>query len=248
MKRNQILPVLLIVILSFATSPFYAEGAWWKKGTDLLNTLTQGTPSGEPSSNEIGNAFKEALRIGSEHVTKQLGQPDGFNSDPAIHIPLPEKLNAVKTALGRVGLAGPIENLELKLNRAAEAATPKAKQLFINAISEMTFDDILTIYKGPEDSATQYFRGKMSPLLTQEMNPIVDKSLAQVGAVQSFNTVMDSYSALPFVPKVEANLTDHVVQKAMDGIFYYMAQEEKAIREDPLKQTTALLKKVFGNK
>lgn len=236
----------LVFFLSAACLPD-AEAAWWEKGISILNALTGNSTSGEPSENEIGKAFKEALRIGSEQVTGQLGQTNGFNSDPAIHIPLPEKLNSVKTMLARVGLSGPVEDLELKLNRAAEAATPKAKKLFVDAISEMTFDDILAIYKGPADSATQYFQEKMSPLLAQEMDPIVDNSLSQVGAVQSFNKVMDSYAALPLVPKVNADLTDHVVQKAMDGIFHYMAQKEQAIRNDPLKQTTALLKKVFGN-
>lgn len=246
MKKNQILPVLLIVILSLATRPFYAEGAWWEKGTALMKTLTGNSSPGEPNKNEIGTAFKEALRIGAEQVTGQLGKPNGFNEDPAIHIPLPEKMNTVKTMLSKVGMSGPVDDLEVKLNRAAEAATPKAKKLFGDAISNMSFDDIIAIYKGDGDSATQYFKEKMTPELAQELSPIIDNSLAQVGAVQSYDNVMGKYRALPFVPDVKANLTDHVVQKAMDGIFYYMAQKEQAIREDPLQQTTALLKKVFG--
>ena len=112
----------------------------------------------------------------------------------------------------------------------------------------MTFDDIKKIYEGPEDSATRYFQSKMTPALKKEMKPIVEKSLSQVGAIQSYDSVMGQYKALPFVPDVQANLTEHVLQKGMDGIFYYIAKEEASIRNDPTKQTTALLKKVFGGK
>ena len=110
----------------------------------------------------------------------------------------------------------------------------------------MTFDDVKTIYEGPEDSATRYFQGKMSPALINEMRPIVDNSMSEVGAVKAYDNVMGEYQSLPFVPDVKADLTDYVVQKGIDGIFYYIAKEEAAIRNDPVKQTTNLLKKVFG--
>lgn len=242
--KTKTLTALCVILFSFSAG-LSVEAGWWEKGTGALKALTGGS-SEEPSTNEIGAAFKEALRLGSEQVTGQLGKPDGFNSDPAIHIPVPDSLKKVKTTLSKVGLSGLVDTLEMKLNRAAEAATPKAKELFSDSIKEMTFEDILAIYKGPADSATQYFKGKMSPELAKEMAPIVDTSLSQVGALQAFDNVMGKYKAIPFVPDVKTDLTDHVVQKAMDGIFYYMAQKEKAIREDPLKQTSALLKKVFG--
>ena len=112
----------------------------------------------------------------------------------------------------------------------------------------MTFEDIKGIYEGPEDSATKYFQKNMSPSLSGEMRPIVENSLSKVGAVQAFDNVMGKYKSMPFVPDVKADLTDHVVQKGMDGIFYYIAKEEAAIRKNPVKQTTELLKKVFGTK
>lgn len=237
---------ILSVILFSLSAGLPVEAGWWEKGTQVLKALTGGS-AGDPSTSEIGAAFKEALRMGSEQVIQQLGKPDGFNGDPAIHIPLPDSLSKVKTVLSKVGLSGPVDTLEMKLNRAAETAAPKAKQLFFDSIKTMTFEDIMAIYKGPDDSATQYFKGKMSPKLAEEMTPVVDDGLTEVGAVQAFDNVMGKYKALPFVPDVKADLSDYVVQKTMDGIFYYMAKEEKAIREDPLKQTTALLKKVFGN-
>ncbi len=125
-------------------------------------------------------------------------------------------------------------------------ATPKAKALFVDAISDMTLDDVQAIYTGPDDAATQYFRGKMSGPLALEMAPVVDASLGEVGAVQSYDSIMQQYNALPFVPPVEGDLTGYVVDKGMDGIFHYLATEEAAIRTDPVSRTTDLLKQVFG--
>ena len=248
MKNYKKLIGLILVISSLSASQTHAEGKWWEKGLDFLKKPDTHTSSTEPSIGEIGNAFKDALRIGSRNVVSKLGNVDGFNADPAVHIPLPKKLNSVKTMLSTVGMSRIVDDLELKLNRAAEVATPKAKELFMQAITDMTFDDIKGIYEGPEDSATKYFQEKMSPSLSREMDPIVENSLSKVGAIQTYDNVMGKYQALPFVPDVKADLTDHVVKKGMDGIFYYLAKEEAAIRNNPLKQTTSLLKKVFGAK
>lgn len=246
MHNKLILIVTSAVLLSLPGVSSHAED-WWEKGADLFKSLTGTEGGSEPSVGEIGDAFKEALRIGSRKVVKQLGAVDGFNADPAVHIPLPEQFVTVKKALSAVGLSGTVDDLELKLNRAAEAAAPKARKLFIQAISDMTFDDVMTIYKGPEDSATRYFQRKMSPALRVEMRPIIDNSLAEVGAVKAYDDVMGRYKGLPFVPDVKADLTEHVVDKGIAGIFHYIANEEAAIRKDPARRTTDLLKKVFGS-
>ncbi len=223
---------------------------WWDKGKEFLKTLEDKKQSADPginpSLNEISKAFKEALRIGSENVVSQLSAIDGFNKDSAIHIPLPKNLKSVKKVLAKFGMRKEIKDLELKLNRAAEAATPKAKELFLQSINEMTFDDVKSIYEGPDDSATQYFKKKMTPPLSKEMRSIIEASLSKVGAIKAYDKVMEKYKKLPFVPDVKADLTKHVVKKGMNGIFYYLAKEEAAIRKDPAKQTTDLLKKVFG--
>ena len=247
------LTLIALVLMSFACLPSQAnaEGSWWDKGVDTLKKLNvgkQSTIGKEPSYGEIGEAFKQALRIGTENVVSRLGSINGFSNDPSVHIPLPEELNTIKTMLSKVGMSQQVDDLELKLNRAAEAATPKAKDLFLQAIAEMTFDDLKNIYEGPEDSATKYFQSKMSPLLRKEMQPIVENTLSQVGAIQAYDKVIGQYKTLPFVPDVKANLEEHVVQKGMEGIFYYIAKEEASIRKNPAKQTTALLKKVFGVK
>ena len=177
-----------------------------------------------------------------------MGQEGGFYADPAVHIPLPREFEVVKTTLDKIGMSFLVEDLELKLNRAAEQATPKAKALFVQAIKKMTFEDVMNIYNGPDDSATRYFQGKMTESLAGEMKPIINNSLSQVGAVKIYDDVMAKYRSIPFVPDIKANLTDYVTQKGMNGIFHYMAEEEAAIRENPAKQTTELLKRVFGKK
>ena len=253
MKKYVVGIGIVIVLLASGLLPgkVVAGNSWWDKGADVLNSLSEKTEAGgvvKASNAEIGEAFRQALRIGSENVVAQLGVNDGFNADPVIHIPLPEELKTVKTVLDKVGMSQLTDDLELKLNRAAEVATPKAKSLFLQAITDMTFADIQGIYEGPDNSATKYFKGKMTPSLQKEMKPIVEKTLAQVGAVQAYDNVVGEYKALPFMPDVKANLTEHVLQKGMDGIFYYLEKEEASIRKNPIKQTTSLLKKVFGSK
>lgn len=238
----------VLIVFSMVSGTAAPGSNWLDKGLNIFKTYTQEKKIGEPTIAEIGEAFKEALSIGTENVVQKLGRSDGFNADPSIHIPLPQELNNVKTMLSKVGMSESLDDLELKLNRAAEAATPKAKQLFFQAITDMTFDDVKSIYNGPEDAATKYFQGKMSPSLAKEMRPIVEESLSKVGAIQSYDRVMGSYRSLPFVPDVKADLTNHVIGKGMDGIFYYVAKEEAAIRQNPAKRTTDLLKRVFGAK
>lgn len=245
--------LMMIIGMFFITNTLIfcaaeAGNDWLDKGKDLFKTYGGGSGQSGLTVDEIGAGLKDALRVGSETVVAQLGRVDGFNTDSAVHIPLPKQLDTVKSVLYKVGMSGMLKDLELKLNRAAEVATPKAKKLFSQAITEMSFEDVKKIYEGPKDAATQYFRSKMSPSLAKEMEPVVNNSLSEVGAVQAYDNVMKEYRSVPFVPDVKADLTNHVVEKGMDGIFYYMAKEEAAIRTDPAKRTTDLLKHVFGGK
>jgi hypothetical protein len=235
-----------LLALSGAACVASAESDWWKKGRDLLGGAAQSGAVGELSSTEIAAGLKQALEVGTESVVAQLGQPGGFDADPKIRIPLPESLANVQRTLDRVGMSAMLDDLEARLNQAAEVATPKARDLFLQAIADMTLEDAKAIYSGPDDAATRYFQGKMSPHLAEEMSPIVQASLAQVGAVKAYDDVMGRYQALPFVPDAKADLSTYVVEKGMDGIFFYLAQQEAAIRQDPAKRTTELLRKVFG--
>jgi len=247
--KNRVLWMTIPMGLCAALLFISKEGScgYLEQGVQLLGSIPKTTGEGKDLSvGDMSGAFKEALQIGSERVVGQLGKPDGFNGDPAIHIPLPDSLNTVKSVLGKAGMSGALDDLELKMNRAAEAATPKAKKLFLDAIAQMTFTDIKAIYNGPQDAATRYFQEKLTPSLSKEMSPIVDSSLGQVGAVQAYDGVMSKYKTMPFVPDVKANLTQHVTDKGIAGIFHYLGQEEEAIRQNPARQSTDLLKRVFG--
>ena len=215
---------------------------------DWLSTLKDsfGKNDQEISADEAGSGLKEALRVGTDTVVGNLGQPGGFDLDPQIHIPLPKQLDKARKILGKLGMDSMLVDLETKLNEAAEIATPKAKQLFMDAINDMTLDDVMAIYKGPDDAATQYFRSKMSAPLALEMKPVVDSSLEGVGALELYDNAMAQYEEVPFAPKVDLDISDYVVEKGMDGIFYYLAKEEAAIRNNPAARTTDLLKSVFG--
>lgn len=237
----------LFLAVNIAWDGASAQSNYLDKAKSLVNTTGgAGTGASSLSTSEIGDGLREALRVGTERVVGNIGTADGFNADPAIHIPLPEELQQVQSALRAAGMAELADDVELKLNRAAEAATPKAKELFSQSISEMTLEDVQGIYEGPDDAATQYFREKMSEPLKDSMRPVVDGTLAEVGAIQAYDNMMGEYGNLPFVPDAKADLTEYGLDKTLDGIFHYLAEEEKAIRQNPAMRSTEILKKVFG--
>ncbi|MDX8396967.1 MAG: DUF4197 domain-containing protein [Mariprofundaceae bacterium] len=197
------------------------------------------------SRSEMVLGLKDALRIGSEHVVSQLGKQNGFYNDKAIHIPLPDNLKSVKSAISMLGMEVLLDDLERRLNRSAEAATPKAKVIFKHAITEMKLHDAQKILNGSKHAATDYFKKKMSRPLSQEIEPVIQQALAQQGAIEAYQKVMKKYHALPFMPDIQSDLTQHVIDLTLKGIFHYMAKEEADIRKNPLKRTTKILKKVF---
>ncbi len=225
-------------------APIHAS--WFDKIKEVISTDSDTSSGTSVTDNEIAGALKDALTVGSSNVVSQLSAPGGFNSDENIRIPLPDSLQTVQQTMNKFGMGSSLNNLENKLNEAAETATEKAKPLFIDAIKQLSWDDVKTILNGPDDAATQYFKEKMSSPLAAEMKPIVDASLNEVGAINAYNSAMGKYKSLPLVPDVQADLSNHVLNKGIDGIFYYLALEEKAIRENPAKRTTDLLKKVFA--
>ncbi len=234
---------LLIVVLCLGA----CTETEWQQVSQVLNQVNKGPQGGSALSlSEIDAGLKEALRVGTESVVGQLGKTDGFNADPVIRIPLPSKLASARSMLGQIGLGGLFNDLELRLNRAAEAATPKAKELFWQSIREMSIQDVQTIFKGSDDAATRYFERKMTPKLAAAMRPVVDHCLNEVGAVRVYNQAVEQVRVIPYAPEIKTDLTGYVVEKGMAGIFHYLAQEEAAIRKNPAKRTTEILKRVFG--
>ena len=251
--RNTARATTLTATLAVASSMLLLSGCA-TSGTQLddLKAVAEsalgGQSSGSPlSTDEITRGLKEALESASSLVVNQLGQAEGFSGDPAIRIPLPDTLARARDFASKVGLESSFDDLELRLNQAAEAATPKAKELLIGAVRSMSVEDARGILQGPDDAATRYFRDTTGTQLQTEMRPIVDQALSEVGAVNSFNQLLSRYNQIPLAPKINADLTDHVVEEGTDGIFYYLAQEEKAIRKNPLKRTSEILRRVFGS-
>ncbi|MGI9324981.1 MAG: DUF4197 domain-containing protein [Pseudomonadales bacterium] len=214
---------------------------------EVLDSAGSGSDSSQLSNDTIAAGLKEALTVGTGRVVDQLGSSGGFLNNPQFRIPLPQSLQTARDVAGKVGMAGYFDDLEDKMNLAAEAATPKARSMFVGAIKQLSFTDVMDIYRGSDDAATQYLKGKMAEPLKGEMRPVVDNSLAEVGAVNSFNSLIKRYNALPMVDDVDANLSDHVLEYANSAIFSELANQEALIRKDPVKRTTALLKQVFGS-
>jgi len=245
---RRIKPILAAAVVSTALfAGGCANNAELLDGLEEISSQIGQSGGGALTSVDISNGLKQALSISSQQVVQQLGQTGGYNLDPKIHIPLPRALVNAREVASKVGLAGSFDSLETRLNQAAEQAAPKARSLFLNAIRQMTLSDARGILQGPDDAATQFFKRTTGQPLSDAMRPIIDNSLAQVGAVRSFNQLLASYRQIPFAPPVEADLTAHVLEKGMSGIWYYIAQEEQAIRQNPLKRTTELLKRVFGS-
>ncbi|MDH5395636.1 MAG: DUF4197 domain-containing protein [Gammaproteobacteria bacterium] len=215
---------------------------WINSGQSLLKALGE-----KPlTEQDIAKGLKEALTISADRVVMKISQTNGYLNDQAIHIALPDEVNKVHQSLKKIGLDSYTHELEVKMNHAAEMAAPRAKALFLRAISDMKWQDVQAIYKGRQDAATQYFKNKMTTSLHSLMRPVVQQTLAEAGVVQLYEKIITKYHAIPFVPKVKNNLADYVVAKSIDGVFYYLAQEEAAIRKEPAKRTTELLKRMFG--
>lgn len=194
----------------------------------------------------VASGLKEALSIGTQNAVKWVSQVDGYYSRELIKIVMPEKLGKVAQVLGKVGLQQQVDDFILSMNRAAEQAAPKAASIFKSAIQEMTLDDARGILKGGDTAATDYFRTKTSGAIYGQFEPIISTSMNDVGVTRSYKALMDKYTSLPFMEAEWMDLDNYVTEKALDGLFYMLGQEEKKIRTDPASRVTDLLKKVFA--
>jgi len=190
--------------------------------------------------------LKEALSIGTGNAVSSVSKTDGYFKNQIIKILLPENIQKVADVLSKVGYQKQVDDFILSMNRAAEHAAPKAKDIFVNAIKAMTFDDAVSILKGNDTAATEYFKTKTSSQLYTAFKPIISTSLNTVGATNKYKAMMRSYETIPFVSKESLDLDHYVTNKALDGLFYMVGEEEKKIRTNPAARVTDLLKTVFG--
>ncbi|MEM7767456.1 MAG: DUF4197 domain-containing protein [Pseudomonadota bacterium] len=207
---------------------------------------TQGAGASELSTLEIEQGLREALTIGTERVADQLGATDGYFADPQIKIPLPGRLGDLQSGLSRVGLSAPLDELELKLNRAAESAIPDGKRLVIGAVQQITLQDAVGILNGESNAATQYLRSKTEAGLREALAPHMDQALTSTGAFSTLDTVVTNNGLGALSADLKNDLASTAVDKGLDGLFFYLASEEQKIRENPVARTTDILRKVFG--
>ena len=200
------------------------------------------------SNETVVSGLKEALRVGSSNAVSLNGKVDGYFKNAAIKILMPEKLKSLEKGLRLAGQSRQVDEFVLGMNRAAEKAAPFAKDIFWGAIKRMTFSDATKILKGGNTAATDYFRGVTTEELTAAFQPIVTESMESIGVTRQYKVLAGRYNALPFVKSQAFDLDHYVVDKALDGLFYVLAEEERKIRTDPAARVTDLLRTVFGSK
>lgn len=215
---------------------------------DVLGGIESGqTTSGELSLAEIDAGLRQALEIGTNRVASQIGVTDGYWNDPQIKIPLPGRLGQVQNELGKLGLAGPLDDLQLRMNRAAEDAVPAGKKIVIDAVQSITIEDALGILRGGDSAATDFLRGRTEASLRQTFTPFVENALESSGAYQALDSVTSSQPLLAVAATdYKSDLTTFAVQYGLEGLFTYLAVEEQKIRDNPVARTTELLRRVFG--
>ena len=201
---------------------------------------------GDITNQDAVAGLKSALDSSTVKAVQKLSAADGFWNNPKVKIPLPGYLEDARGVMNAMGMKKQAEELHLAINRAAEAAVGEAKPVFVNAIKSMSVQDAKGIIAGGQDSGTQYFKSKTSETLKTKFLPVVKKATAKVGLAQKYNDLAGRGAQLGLIKGDQASVETFVTQKALDGLFLMMAEEEKAIRADPVGKGTDIVKKVFG--
>jgi hypothetical protein len=200
----------------------------------------------EPTPEEIEAGIREALSAGTEAALVRLGRPGGYADDPQLAIALPQRLEAVRYVLRGVGLSTLMDDLRVRLNRAAELVAPDAREPFLRAIAELPFDDPVLIHGG-DGAATSYLRSRMAGHLSHELRPLMARRLKEVGAYDLYRQALGMYAAVPFVPPIDGDIARYATSRSLDGIFYCLNVEEQELRSNPARHTTVALRAAFGH-
>lgn len=234
-------------IIAIALFSVGAEAQTKKKTTKKKTTKTT-VSAASLTDNEIVGGLKEALGNGVKFAVDTLGRENGFLSDVRVKIPVPKSLEKVEKTLRFARQGKLVDDFVASMNHAAEKAVPVAVDVFVDAIKQMTFDDARKILlSGEQDAATQFFRRTSEETLREKFRPIVEKFTEETGVTQKYKTMIGKYRfATSLLGKDATDLDGYVTQKALDGLFFMVAEEERKIRKDPIGRTTSLLKKVFG--
>jgi len=236
--------IIIVSLLGILTLTSCDSAKVMKTVDDVLNAA--GGSSKPVSQAEIASGLKEALTQGITKGTDIVSKTDGYLKNPQIKIPWPQDVKKVENTLRDLGLGNEVDRVITNLNRAAEDAALKAKPIFISAIKQITFQDIMNILKGQENAATEFLKRTTTSQLKKEFHPVIQHSLNKVNATKYWDDVITRYNKIPLVQNVNPDLTSYVTEKALDGLFLMVAKEEAKIRKDPLARVTDLLKRVFA--
>jgi hypothetical protein len=217
----------------------------------LLGLLTAFGSASAVSIDQLTSAdasagLKAALDQGVTSAVASLGKTDGFWGNPKVKIPLPDNLQRTKNALKLMGKGREIDELERAINRAAEEAVPQSKQLLSSAVKAMTVEDAKQILAGGDDSVTQFFKAKTAPQLTERLLPVVGKVTAKSGLAQQYNSLAGQAAQFGLVKADEATIERYVTQKALDGLYTMIGEEERKIRANPVAAGSDIVRRVFG--
>ncbi|HXA96492.1 MAG TPA: DUF4197 domain-containing protein [Candidatus Dormibacteraeota bacterium] len=194
---------------------------------------------------KIADGLKEALKVATEKTVSLTGKTDGYFANQAIKILMPDKLKSLESGLRAVGYGSQIDEFVLSMNRAAESAAPQAKQIFVDAIGKMSFDDARKILNGSNTAATDFFKSKTTPQLTTAFKPAVSKSMNDVGVTRQYKDLVGRFESIPFAKSQAFDLDGYVVDKGLAGLFHVLGEQEQQIRTNPTARVTDLLKEVF---
>lgn len=217
-------------------------------GCAEVQKFTENLPvpgGGDPTSRIIAG-LKEALSIGTGNAVLDVSKAGGYFQNQAIKILLPPEIRKTTDALRKFGFGKVVDDFERSMNSAAEKAAPQAKAIFLDAVTQMSFDDARRILNGPDTAATDYLKKTTSRRLADLFRPIVTDAMNQVGVTRTYKQMVAPLKTLPIAAPVPVDLDGYVTGKALDGLFYMVAEEEKKIRRDPAARVTELLKDVFG--
>ncbi len=212
---------------------------------EILGSATATAPLDEST---VILGLKEALRVGTARAVERVSREDGYWRDELIRIRLPEQLEEMADVLRRIGFSRQVDELELAMNRAAEKAAGEAVDVFANALFDMTIADGWAILRGGDSAATAYFRDRTWSRLEERFQPIIDRTMSQIGLSRQYEQLAGRYNALPFVTRPAVDLDAYLTDRALDGLFHELAEEEGKIRADPIARTTELLRKVFRSR
>ena len=213
----------------------------------LFAAVAQASPLDQLSDKDTAGGLKEALSQGASKAVDMLGQNGGFMNNPKVKIGLPGGLDKAAGMMRNFGMAKYVDDLETSMNRAAEAAVPEAKTLLVDSIKKMSVQDAKGILTGGDDAATQYFRRTTSGPLSERFKPIVQKSIANTGVAEKYDQFAGKAGKFGLVKEQDAHLDGYITGKTLDGLYLMIAEEEKAIRSNPLGAAGNLAKKVFGS-